>query len=248
MAHRGGATFAANIGLENTTRAIANAVAAGYRYVETDVHASRDGTVFAFHDESLDRVSDSRGRFRDLDSAVVALARIGDGEAIPTMADLFDAFPRVRFNIDVKNDAAVQPVVDLVRRTATHDRVCLAAFSARRVRRLRSLLGPGVATSMGTAEVAGLRLSPSTALRRIVASSGAACVQVPHRVGPLTVVSDRFVAACHELGLQVHVWTVDDAALMHTLLDRGVDGLITDRIDVLKDVLVARGSWVGEAV
>ena len=245
MAHRGGARFAPNIGLENSLAAFANAVGLGYRYLETDVHASRDGAVFAFHDATLDRVTGSAGRIRTLDAAVVRRARIGGREPIPYLAELFEEFPQARFNIDVKEENAIEPLARLIRETATHDRVCVASFSTARLRRFRSLLGHDVATSLGSSEVAALRLSPWRGRRALGASRGAVCAQVPHRAGPLTVTSEAFVAAAHEAGLAVHVWTVDDRDEMRTLLDRGVDGIITDRPDVLRSVLVERGEWHG---
>lgn len=247
MAHRGGATTPANVGLENTLRAFRTAVDLGYRYLETDVHVSRDGEVFAFHDDRLDRVTDRSGSVASLDATEIARARIGGMEPIPRLGQLFEEFPDTRINIDVKADAALEPVIELLRATGTLDRVCLAAFSSRRVFRMRRLLGPGVTTSMGAAEIAVLRGVPWAVARRLVARQGAACVQVPHRSGPLTVVTDNFVEQCHELGLPVHVWTVDEPVEMRLLLDRGVDGLITDRVDLLKDVLVQRDAWPGAA-
>jgi len=239
LAHRGGALFPPNIGLENSLTAFRNAVAAGYRYLETDIHASRDGVVFAFHDDTLDRVTGSAGQISALDAAVVRRAHIGGREPIPYLTELFEAFPEARFNIDVKEDHAVEPLTRVIKDTGTQDRVCVASFSTARLRRLRSLLGERVATSLGSSEVAALRLSP---VRR-TAVPGAVCAQVPHRAGPVTVVTERFVERAHRVGLAVHVWTIDAAEEMTMLLDRGVDGIVTDRPDILKAVLSARGQW-----
>ena len=243
MAHRGGAKSPANAGYENTRRAFATAVDMGYRYLETDVHVSRDGEVFAFHDPHLRRVTGTDGDIGDLDAEQVLAARVGGTESIPTMRELFEAFPRARFNIDVKVAAAIEPTARLIDECGAHERVCLAAFSSARLRRLRQLLGDRVATSMGTAEIALLRGLPLRRARAWVARAGASCVQVPPNRGPLVVITDRFVEHCDELGLPVHAWTVDEPEQMRDLLDRGVTGIITDRIDVLRDVLTARGQW-----
>jgi glycerophosphoryl diester phosphodiesterase len=245
MAHRGGALYEPNVGIENTLMAFANAVKLGYRYLETDVHASRDGVVFAFHDRGLWRLTDRTGRIGELDSADVRRARVRGREPIPTMAELFEEFPDARFNIDVKEDSAVDPTVELIKATRTHDRICVASFSASRIRRVRRLLGPRVATSLGSAEIARLR-APVGLMRRQVMASGAACVQIPRRVGRLTLTTADLVTEAHRHGLQVHVWTVNDPDQMAELLDLGVDGIITDRIDALRDLLVARGSWDGD--
>jgi len=242
IAHRGGALYGPNVGLENSLAAFANAVAMGYRYLETDVHATRDGVVYAFHDQTLDRVTDGTGRIADLTSSEVGQAKIAGREPIPKLAELFEEFPDARFNIDVKEDSAVHAVADLIGRTRTQDRVCIAAFSTRRIRRLRRHLGPRVATSMGTGEVAALR-SPLAAFRWQAAQGGALCVQVPQRAWRIRLTTRKFVTEAHRHGLQVHVWTVNDADEMKALLDVGVDGIITDRIDTLRDLLITRGSW-----
>jgi len=163
---------------------------------------------------------------------------------IPLLEDVLTAWPDVRVNIDPKHDAAVDPLVDLIRRTGSIDRVCVGAFSDGRLARVRSALGDRICTSMG----------PRQVRRLVLASRGvpgrrfsAACVQVPVRFGPVTIVTDRFLAAAHRRDLQVHVWTINDAAEMHRLLDLGVDGIMTDRPDVLKAVLEERGSWVGRS-
>lgn len=244
FAHRGahGAGSPDGAG-ENTMAAFEAAVALGYRYVETDAHVTADGVVVAFHDHELDRVTDRTGEIGDLPWAKVAEARVGEaGDGVPLLEDLLTAWPDVRVNIDPKHDAAVEPLADLVRRTGALDRVCFGAFSDKRLARLRALLGEDTCTSMG----------PRAVTRLLAASRGvpaghfsSACVQVPPRQGRVPLVTERFVAAAHDRGLPVHVWTVDDPAEMARLLDLGVDGIMTDRPDLLKDVLVARGQWVG---
>jgi glycerophosphoryl diester phosphodiesterase len=226
---------------ENTMAAFENAVALGYRYLETDAHATADGVVVAFHDTRLDRLTDRAGAIGDLPWAEVRAARVRARDEIPRLEDLLTAWPDVRINIDPKHDAAVEPLAELIERTGTVDRVCIGAFSDRRLARIRALLGPRVCTSMGPWQVGRLK----AAARGLPGGSfAAACVQVPVRKGPVPLVNDRFVTAAHERDLQVHVWTVNDADEMHRLLDLGVDGIMTDRTDVLKAVLEQRGTWV----
>ncbi|GAA3341583.1 glycerophosphodiester phosphodiesterase [Amorphoplanes nipponensis] len=240
FAHRGGAAD----GDENTAEAFGRAVALGYRYVETDVHATADGVPVVFHDASLDRLTGAAGRVADLRWADLATLRIGGAGAVPRLDDVLAAWPGVRFNIDVKADPAVAPTVDAVRAAAATDRVLLASFSDARLARLRALAGPRVATSLGRGEVARLRVSSllGTPLRL---PPSAVAAQVPTRHGPLPIVDRRFLARAHRLGLQVHVWTIDDPREMNRLLDLGVDGLMTDRPEVLRDVYAARGAWPG---
>ncbi len=254
FAHRGGAEHPGNVGLENTRQAFQRAVDLGYRYLETDVHLTRDEVLVAFHDDTLDRTTDGRGAVADLPYASVKSARIGGQEPVPTLAELLTAWPDVRFNIDIKSAAAITALCDVLAETAAFDRVCIASFSEARMRRARRLLGPSVATSFGPRGVAVLKLVPGHWLRRLLLPRHVPCVQVPVRFGVGMVpgrrggwrlVTERFVRRAHRHGRQVHVWTVDDAESMHRLLDLGVDGIMTDRTDVLRDVLVARGQWHG---
>jgi glycerophosphoryl diester phosphodiesterase len=172
----------------------------------------------------------------------VRRARVQGSEPVPLLEDLLGLWPEVRVNIDPKHDAAVDPLVDVLRRTKALDRVCVGAFSDRRLARIRGLLGPRLCTSMGPRQVARLM----AASRGVPAGRfTAACVQVPTRRGPVPLVTPRFLDAAHHRGLPVHVWTVNDPDEMRQLLDLGVDGIMTDAPDVLKQVMDERATWVG---
>lgn len=236
FAHRGGAAA----GDENTEQAFARAAAAGYRYVETDVHATRDGVAVVLHDDTLDRMTGVQGRVGELSYRDLASVRVAGAATIPTLGEVLEAWPRIKFNIDIKSDAAVTPTVDTVQRAAAEARVLLASFSDARIRVVRTRLK--VATSMAQNEVRNLWVASRVGLRVRVPESVVA-VQVPVYQGRLRVVDRRFLRLAHRLGLQVHVWTIDDPAEMAGLLDLGVDGIMTDRIDVLKQVFIQRGVW-----
>jgi glycerophosphoryl diester phosphodiesterase len=225
---------------ENTMSAFEAAIHMGYRYIETDVHATSDGVVVAFHDDALDRLTDRTGTIARLPWSQVRQARVRGAEPISLLEDLLGLWPDIRVNIDPKHDAAVDPLIDLIRRTGAIDRVCVGAFSDRRLARIRTALGPRLCTSMGPREVA--RLVAATA-GAPVGRFQAACVQVPVSRGPVRLVTKRFLATAHRRGLPVHVWTVNGATEMRSLLDMGVDGIMTDAPDVLKDVLEERAAW-----
>lgn len=228
-------------GCENTMAAFARAVDEGYRYIETDVHATADGVLIAFHDFRLDRVTDGRGRICDLTWDQVRSSLIGGREPIPLMADVLAAFPDTKFNIDPKSDRAVGPLIDLLVSAGALDRVGLGSFSDRRLATLRRALGPAVVTSLGPGGVA--LLAGASRLRTPVKASAAATAQVPVRYGRLTVVNESFIRAAHSAGLEVHVWTIDRPEEMRRLLELGVDGIMTDRPDLLRAVLIERGEW-----
>ncbi|MCX5282025.1 glycerophosphodiester phosphodiesterase [Streptomyces sp. NPDC060235] len=237
FAHRGGSAD----GLENTLTQFRRAVDAGYRYIETDVHATADGRLVAFHDVTLDRVTDGAGRISELPWEDVRHARVAGSEPVPLFEELLETFPEVRWNVDVKAEPALLPLLDLIGRTDAWDRVCVGSFSEARVVRAQHLAGPRLATSFGTRGVLNLRLRswgvPAAVRRSAIAA------QVPEAQSGVPVVDRRFVRAAHARGLQVHVWTVNEPQRMHRLLDLGVDGIMTDHIDTLRKVLEDRGSW-----
>jgi glycerophosphoryl diester phosphodiesterase len=237
FAHRGGASDEP----ENTMPAFQRAVDLGYRYVETDVHVTADGVLLAFHDDRLDRVTDRTGVIAELPWSVVKEAKVDGREPIPRFEELLGAWPDLRVNVDPKHDAAAAPLVDALRRTGAVDRVCVGAFSDARIARIRAAIGPALCTSLGPRGVARLR---AASYGLPAGRFAAGCVQVPVRQGPVAIVDERFVRAAHRRGLQVHVWTIDEADEMGRLLDLGVDGIMTDAPAVLKDVLVARSQWV----
>jgi glycerophosphoryl diester phosphodiesterase len=243
FAHRGGAYHPEIEGLENTLAAFKHAVALGYDYLETDVHVTRDGYLLAFHDTVLDRVTDRKGEIARTTYAEVREAIIGGREEVPTLGRLFDEFPDARFNIDIKSEGAVAVLADFIAARDAWDRVLVGSFSPRRIKMFRRLTGGRVPTSASPLEVACFLAVPSGRIADRLTGGWVAAFQVPHRRGPLLVVSRALVRRAHAAGKHVHVWTVDDPDEMRELLDRGVDGLFTDRTDMLKDVLVERRQW-----
>ena len=241
FAHRGGMSAAP----ENTMPAFEHAVSLGYRHLETDVHLSADGVLMAFHDPDLWRTCGVDGTIADMTADELASVRVDGRASIPRMSELFERFEGVRFNIDCKSDAAAGPLAALIRRYEAIDRVCVGAFSHARLTKLRTLLGPELLSCTSPQEV--------TSLRLVGRMSGFALrvAQVPVRYGAaagpkgITVVNERFLRNAHRRGVPVHVWTIDDPGEMHRLLDLGVDGIMTDQPEVLRDVLVERGEWYG---
>lgn len=242
MAHRGGALLTANLGIENTLAAFANSVALGYEYLETDVHATADGHLVAFHDPNLARVTDVEGHIARLPLAAVREVRVGEREPIPTVEELFEAFPEARFNFDLKAPGAVEPLARIVRRFQAEQRVCVGSFSQRRINRFRKLM-PGVTTAVGPVGVAAMAVGKIRTCR----PGGPGVFQIPvsHEVAGVRIklLTRARVKAIHRAGFRVHVWTIDVRDDMHTLIDWGVDGIVTDRPDLLREVLQARGMW-----
>ena len=169
---------------------------------------------------------------------------IGGSEPVPTLAELFDAFPDARFNIDLKSEGAVEALADFIEEREAWDRVLVGSFSARRLRRVPAAHG-GPGRDVGApARGRGLRPLPQRPAGAAADPRSAASPCRSRTAGAaLVVATRRLVRRAHAAGLQVHVWTIDDPIEMNTLLDRGVDGIMTDRTDILRDVLRARGQW-----
>jgi len=239
MAHRGGAIEH----LENTLPAFQACVDLGYRYLETDVQITADGTLVAFHDATLERVTDRTGRVDAMPWSELSEARIGGREPIVGLEDLLGAWPDVQFNLDIKAAGVLAPLFRLVTRMGVADRICLGSFSDARIAAARRLFGPAVCTSLGPRGVAALRLSSYSPRAAGLVRIQAGCAQVPLQLGGRALVDERFLAAAHARGLQVHVWTVDDPDEARAMLDLGVDGIMTDRPAMLREVLEERGLW-----
>lgn len=237
IAHRGLAIEAP----ENTLLAFAHALALGVDHLETDVHASRDGVSVIAHDPELDRVAGIAGRVADLTAAELSQVALGEDQGFATLAEALDAFPEARFNIDVKSMEAVAPTVDAVRQLRAEHRVLLTSFSERRRAAALRLL-PDVATSASGPRFAAALVAARAGAAPLVRAAlrGIHAVQIPERALGGETTTPRLLRAFREAGVEVHVWTINEPATMRVLLDRGVDGIVTDRSDLALELLRER--------
>ena len=242
FAHRGGAAHAP----ENSWTAFEHAVKLGYSYLETDARATSDGRLVAFHDRTLDRVTDGSGTIGSRTYREVSELRVAGSEPIPLIEDLLGAWPEVRFNIDLKDEPGIALLAGVLRRARAWDRVCVTSFSGSRLRAARGLPDQPACMATSPAVIAAVcctvgpagRIRQPGALARRLARWQVCCAQVPGRVA-----TRSFVRRAHALGLDVHVWTINDRAEMIRLLDLGVDGIMADDIETLREVLIERGQW-----
>lgn len=231
-AHRGGGRESP----ENSLAAFRHATALGFTYLETDIRPTRDGVAVVHHDARLERTTDGHGLVRDRTWQEMRSVRLNDGSTPLRLEELLEEFPDAHFTVDAKEAGSVVAMTDAIRRSTASDRVCVGSFSARRLIRARRLLPPGTESSAHPWEVLALRAGPSRLPR-------AHRVHVPLRAFAIALVEPGFLARAHRAGLAVDVWTVDDAAEMHRLLDLGVDGIMTDSPSVLRAVLEDRAQW-----
>jgi glycerophosphoryl diester phosphodiesterase len=220
---------------ENTLASFEKAVAAGVDYIETDVNASADGVAIASHDPTLQRIAGRPDRIADLTLEQLLEIDLGGGVRFVTLADVLAAHPSIRFNIDIKSEDAAGPAARAIQDAGALDRVLLTSFSTRRRRAAVDLLGGRVAASASAGEfvpallAAKLGLVPlvRALLRRVDA------VQIPLTIFRMRTTTPRMVRRLHAAGVEVHVWTINDVAVARALLEHGVDGIVTDRADLM---------------
>jgi len=234
IAHRGGSAE----NPENSLRAFQHATQLGFSDLETDIRGTTDGVAVVHHDEYLTRTTDMTGRVRDLAWSAVSRARIHGREPVLRLEELLEELPQAQITVDVKEDASVPALIDALERTQAYDRVRVSSFSSRRLARVRRLMP--VRTAASPAEVVMLvRSMRRQRLLKIPADS----IAIPMHLGRWKFLTQELVDHAHKCGLQVHVWTIDDEVTMQRLVDIGVDGIMTDRPTLLKQVLHSRNAW-----
>jgi glycerophosphoryl diester phosphodiesterase len=243
FAHRGG-----SLEDENGLLAFQAAERLGFRYIETDVRATRDGVAFVFHDEHLGRMTGCDREIADVSAADLGHLTLPKGDKIPTLRETLGNFPDMRFNLDLKDDAAVDPVVTLIEEMEAHHQVCVTSFSEGRVSAVRDQLGPAVCTGLGVSGALRVASASIASLNRHNWRRGAAVLQIPVRWKGIPILTSSLVRRAHEAGLAVHVWTLNDRGPIESALDKLVDGVMTDRPQLLKEILVARGLWKERAL
>ncbi|WP_313812583.1 glycerophosphodiester phosphodiesterase family protein [Glutamicibacter sp.] len=222
---------------ENTLVAFQRAVDLGISHLESDVHASKDGTVYLFHDHTVDRITEGTGEFNHFSDAQLAQLRAG-GEKLCTLDELLDAFPHKLLNIDVKDENVIGPLAQLIERRGAHTNIALASFSTRRSAAVAKLLSAPIRRSPGQLRMVLIWLSAHLIGRvpqRLIRDFWA--VQVPNKQGRIPVATARFIKAVHAAGSQVHVWVINDEATMRELVAKNADAIMSDDARLLVQVL-----------
>lgn len=239
LAHQGGGDEET----ENSMSAFANAAALGYRYLDIDLQVTNDGVLVAHHDDTLERLTGLTGTVAERSWDELSAARLPNDEPLARFEDLLDAHPDARWNIEVKSEEATEPVVSMVRARGIDRRVCLNAFSDKRMRKIRKAAA-GLNPAYSTPIIPTLWLKVTSYLPFLPFRSSAQVTQAPVKDRGIPVLDERYVTRARDVGLLSIVWTIDDAEEMRRLLDIGVDGILTDAPTTLKAVLQERGTWM----
>ena len=234
-------------------QAFRGAVDLGYRYLETDLHVTADGVLVCIHDDTVDRTTDGAGQVADytfddlarLDAGFRHRGRDGhsfrgSGVAVPSLEEVATSLPDVRLIVDMKVDGLADELAAFIDRHDLAKRIIVGSFSDDRIAKFTDVTEGKVPTSTGPTAARSWMLTS-----RVDRGAGgtASALQLPTQMRGLRVVDEKLIETAHAKGLQVHVWTVNDSHEMGQLLDMGVDGIVTDRPDLLKEVLMGRGQW-----
>jgi glycerophosphoryl diester phosphodiesterase len=249
IAHRGSRV----LWPENTETSFQGVYDLGYRHFETDLHLTADGVLVCFHDPTVDRTTEATGRVEDFTLAELQNLDAGyrhagpngfayrdAGVTVPTLEWLLTTFPDTSVVVDLKSDGLAGPLTALIDDFGAHDRMIVGSFSDARLTEFRDISDGRVPVSSGSA-LSRLWVLASRVGRG--AGGDVSALQLPTHMRGVRVVDEKLVSTAHSAGLQVHVWTVNEPPEMTRLLDMGVDGLVTDRPDLLKGVLEERGEW-----
>lgn len=236
FAHRGGNDFAP----ENTFESFQFAVENGFKYLETDVHPTSDNKLMAFHDPTLDRVTNAEGRIIDFSSIDLKKVKVKNNYRIPLMEELLESFPNCFFSIDMKCDQSVIPLIDLVKRNNALERVCFASFNQNRLNFVRETFNNKCITSMGPKEIIASKIFSYINLKKNINSHLAS---MPISRYNIRLINKRSVAYLQSLNIKVIAWTINNEDQMRHLISIGVDGIMTDKLKLLKNILIEKNLW-----
>jgi glycerophosphoryl diester phosphodiesterase len=248
IAHQGGEQLRPS----NTMPAFEHAVQLGVDVLEMDIHQTKDGILVLMHDDTVDRTTNGSGAIKDMTLAEIkeldagyywtndegqTYPYRGQGITVPTMEEIFEAFPHMPMNIEIKQDSPsiVEPFCDLIHEYGMADQVLIPSFHPDTMNEFREKC-PGIATSMAEPEIRLFFGLNKVGLGSLFTPPGQA-FQVPEESGGLQIITPRFVEGAQNRNIAVHVWTINDPDEMKRFIEMDVDGIITDRPDLLLEIL-----------
>ena len=235
--------------------AFEKAVEIGADVLEMDAHITKDGQIVLMHDEKIDRTTEGTGlienlslsELKKLDAAYKwsnddgkTFPYRGQGIEVPTLEELFQKFPQMRYVIEIKltQNPIDKPLCDLIRKYGKQDKVVVASFHDEAMQNFRKTC-PQVATSASRGEVTKFVLLGKVFLSGLVAPQYQS-IQPPYDPSEsmnVPIMTKRFIHEAHAKNVAVEPWTIDDPQLMKQYIEWGVDGIMTDRPDLMIEVL-----------
>ena len=236
IAHRGASLLAS----ENSFESFRKAFDLGYRVIETDIHCSKDGTAYIFHDITLERLTGENLKISDLKDVDIDSLKINNSSIIPRLSNVFEEFPEGLFNLDAKTWKSTTPIVDTIQNMGCRSRVCIGSFNDRRVNAIIKELGLETCHSMGTSNVIKFYLGAQLGVEQHFTSQ---CIQLPIKMFGISLTTRKVLSYARKLGIKIHFWTINNPVIMQQLLELNVDGIMTDDCVLLKEIMKEQNKW-----
>ena len=236
IAHRGASLLAA----ENSFEAFRKAFDLGYRVIETDIHSSKDGTAYIFHDNSLERLTGENLKISDLNDVDIDSLKVNKSSIIPRLSNVFEEFPEGLFNLDAKTWQATIPITNTIKKMGCSSRVCIGSFNDKRIYAIIRELGLETCHSMGTSNVIKFYLGAQLGIEQHFTAQ---CIQLPVKQFGISLVTQTILRHARKLGIKIHFWTINNPKVMQKLLALDVDGIMTDDCALLKKIMEEKHKW-----
>ena len=236
IAHRGASLLAS----ENSFESFRKAFDLGYRVIETDIHSSKDGTAYIFHDITLERLTGENLKISDLKDVDIDSLKINNSSIIPRLSNVFEEFPEGLFNLDAKTWKSTTPIVDTIQNMGCRSRVCIGSFNDRRVNAIIKELGLETCHSMGASNVIKFYLGAQLGIEQHFTSQ---CIQLPIKMFGISLTTRKVLSYARKLGIKIHFWTINNPVIMQQLLELNVDGIMTDDCVLLKEIMKEQNKW-----
>ncbi len=236
IAHRGASLLAT----ENSFESFRKALDLGYRIIETDIHSSKDGTAYIFHDATLERLTGENLKISDLNDIDIDSLKLNKSSIIPRLSNVFEEFPEGLFNLDAKTWESIMPIASVIKKMGCHSRVCIGSFNHKRINAIIGELGVETCHSMGTRDVIKFYLGAQIQRNQSFTSQ---CIQLPIKQFGISLMTEKVLKYARKLGIKIHFWTINDPVTMQKLLELNVDGIMTDDCVLLKKIMKKKNKW-----
>ena len=243
LPHRGAHFFSKDNSdqyLENTHSAFSKAVELGFTHIETDVHSSKDSVPYVMHDPTLKRLTGENISLKELTSKDIGKIRLKGSHVIPRLEETLEEFASICFNIDAKSWEVTEPLAQVINKTKTFDRICIASFNDSRISYIRKLIKGSVCFSAGTFKSLSIIMSCRL---RINSNINVPCLELPLFYNGIKILNRSIIERIKKTGAKIIVWVINKESHIMELIDYGVDGLIVDDCLLLKKILIQKGLW-----
>ena len=209
----------------------------GFKYIETDVRATKDNKLVIFHDPDLKRMLNLEIDISSINYDELSSYKINGVHKIPTFLETVSSWPNINFNIDPKSDKSAELLISELKSVGNLDRFCVGSFDSTKLNKIRNAFDNKLCTSMGTNEVINFYFLRFFGINSI----NTPCLQLPYFKNGFKIITAKLIRDAHKFNKKVHAWTIDDPKEISELLDMGIDGIMTDSPELLKNEVAKKG-------